>query len=162
MMNQHMERLDELATFLQAPAREFVDQAELRFGRKLLVVWGYRPLKVQMERYRQGREETTPGIWKVIDATKVVTNAMVGPHNVITRAGAASSVAFDVIPLNADGTADWNPSEAYWATLYELAWKIGFDPLGDRAGAFLKGDAGHFEEPGWKAKLGGLGLLLPA
>ena len=33
--------------------------------------------------------------------------------------------------------------------------------MGDKIGAFMSWDRGHLEEPGWKWKLDGLGLLLP-
>jgi hypothetical protein len=160
-MNQRLERLDEVARFLQDSARALIEGVESRLGRKLLVVYGYRSVKFQMGLFRQGREETSPGIWRVVDQKKVVTDVKAGAHNVITRAGAAASVAIDVIPLRADGAADWKVSDTFWRELYELSWDYGLDPLGDEVGAFLEWDKGHLQEPGWVWKLDGLGLLLP-
>jgi hypothetical protein len=160
-MDQRLDRLDQVATFLQVPARELIAAVETRLGRKLLVVFGYRAMKLQMDLWGRGREETSPGIWRVVDAKKIVTKARAGAHNVITRAGAPASVAIDVIPLKADGTAEWDVGKAFWLELYDLSWGYGLDPLGDAVGAFLEFDKGHLEEPGWKLKLEGLGLLLP-
>lgn len=160
-MNQRLERLDQVATFLQVPARELIAAVETRLGRKLMVVFAYRGMKIQMDLFRQGREETSPGIWRVVDDKKVVTKARVGAHNVITQAGAPASVAIDVIPLKADGMAEWDIGKTFWSELYDLSWDYGLDPLGDAVGAFLEFDKGHLEEPGWKLKLDGLGLLLP-
>lgn len=70
-------------------------------------------------------------------------------------------MALDVIPLWTDGTPDWEVDDRFWDSLYELAWKMGLDPLGDPIGSYLAGDKGHLEEPAWKLKLEGLGLIQP-
>lgn len=164
-MNQRLERLDGLAPILHKPVLRLIEQCNIKLNRKLLVVSGWRSVQEQMLNYQKGRivnRET--GEWEVFDTLLVVTNAKPGltPHNVITRDGGRASLAVDLIPLNTDGTADWNAAMPFWTALYELAWQCGLDPLGDRVGAYLKNDLGHFEEPGWKWKLDGLGLILPA
>ena len=103
------------------------------------------------------------GEWIVAVASDVVTKAKPGStaHNVVSVAGQPAALAVDVVPLCEDGTADWLVSMSFWDHLYELSWKVGLDPLGDVTGDFLAGDLGHFQEPGWKLKLDGLGLYLP-
>lgn len=163
-MTQHLERLDGLAPVIRMPALELIQRCQRKLGRTLLVVSGWRSSHEQMLNYQKGRmfvRET--GEWEVADKTLVVTNSKPGlsAHNVITLAGAPASMALDVIPLLANGQAEWNVSLDFWDALYEIAWKVGLDPLGDIIGAFLKGDLGHFEEPAWKLKLDGLNLMLP-
>lgn len=163
-MNQRLERLDGCAELIRQPALKLIELADVRLGRKLLVVSGWRSVQEQLLNYQKGRTiNRETGDWEVSNGRLIVTNAKPGftPHNVITRSGGRAALAFDCIPLNLDGSADWTPGQDFWDALYELAWKVGLDPLGDRVGAYLAGDAGHFEEPGWKWKLDGLGLLLP-
>lgn len=163
-MDQHLERLNGLAIFLQKPALAFIGQCEVKLHRKLMVVHGARSMLEQLDIWKKGRTLTVAGIWEITDPSQVVTNAKPGatPHNVITRVGAPASMAMDLIPFRADGAIDWEPGESFWQALYELSWDHGLDPLGDMIGAYLKSDKGHFEEPGWKLKLDGLGLLLPS
>ena len=163
-MNQRLERLDGLAPFLQAPALRLIEQCDLKLKRKLLIVSGWRSVQEQMLNYQKGRTmNRETGEWEVSDAALIVTKAKPGltPHNAITRKGDRAALAFDCIPLKPTGEPDWLVAVSFWDTLYELAWKCGLDPLGDRIGAYLPGDMGHFEEPGWKWKLDGLGLILP-
>lgn len=163
-MNQHLDRLDGLADWLQVPARELLDRCQATLKRTLLVVSGWRSVQEQILNYQKGRvfvRET--GEWEVADRLEVVTNSKPGmsAHNVITRAGAPAALALDVIPLLANGQPEWTVDLRFWDDLYELAWKVGLDPLGDQTGAYLKGDLGHFEEPAWRLKMDGLGLILP-
>lgn len=164
-MNQRLDRLDGLAPMLRTPALELIQRCQRKLGRTLLVVCGARPVQEQLLNYQKGRvfvRET--GEWEVADQTAVVTNAKPGTsaHNVIVKHdGAPASMAFDVIPLLANGQPEWDVDLRFWDDLYELAWKVGLDPLGDQTGAYLKGDLGHFEEPAWRLKLDGLGLILP-
>lgn len=164
-MNQHLERLDGLASFLRAPALTLIERCEAKLKRTLLVVSGWRSMQEQLLNYQKGRTfNREAGVWDVTDQVAVVTKALPGtsPHNVISKQGEAASMALDVIPLLDTGAPDWAVGERFWESLYELAWKVGLDPLGDPVGSYLAGDLGHFEEPGYKLKLDGLGLLLPS
>lgn len=163
-MNQHFERLDGLAPVIRLPALQLIERCQRKLGRTLMVVSGWRSVNEQMLNYQKGRifvRET--GEWEVADRASVVTNSKPGlsAHNVITLAGVASSMALDVIPLLANGQPEWEVDLRFWDDLYEIAWKVGLDPLGDAMGSFLDGDRGHFEEPAWKLKLDGLNLMLP-
>jgi hypothetical protein len=114
--------------------------------------------------YQKGRVYNRDAqTWDIVDPLLIVTKAKPGlsAHNVITIQGAPASMAVDLIPFKADGTADWQVDADFWDDLYELAWKVGLDPLGDPIGSYLAGDMGHFEEPAWKLKLGGLGCYQP-
>lgn len=164
-MEQHLERLDGLSPLIRQPALELIQRCQTKLGRTLLVVSGWRSLQEQMLNYQKGRtliRET--GEWEVSDPSLIVTKSKPGSsaHNVITMNGDRAAMALDVIPLLPTGQPDWNVSGDFWDGLYEIAWKVGLDPLGDTIGAFLKGDLGHFEEPAWKLKLEGLGYILPA
>jgi hypothetical protein len=161
---QHLDRLDDLAPFLQPPARQFVRLCQARLGRTLLIVSGWRSVQEQRLNYQKGRamnRETND--WDVIDAALVVTHAPPGlsAHNIVTVAGLPAALAFDCIPLREDGQPDWTVSMKFWHALYPIAWLCGLDPLGDAIGAHLAGDLGHFEEPGWREKVAGLGLVRP-
>ena len=163
-MNQHLDRINGLAPFLQTPALTLIELCQQKLGRTLLVVSGWRSVQEQALRYQQGRSRNhETGEWEITDPAHVVTRAKPGTtaHTVITRTGERASLAMDVIPLHRDGTADWTVDKDFWDALYELAWKCGLDPLGDPSGAFLAWDRGHFEEPCWKLKLDGLGLMQP-
>ena len=163
-MNQHLDRLEGLAPFLQYPAMQMIVLCEQKFHRTLMVVSGWRSMQEQLLNFQKGRTfNRDTGEWDVTDLALVVTRAKPGatPHNVIAKTGERASLALDVIPLLDTGDADWNVGEQFWDGLYELAWKVGLDPLGDPIGGYLKMDKGHFEEPGWKLKMNGLGLLLP-
>jgi hypothetical protein len=164
-MTQHLERLDGLAPMLRQPALELIQRCQRKLGRTLMVVSGWRSVNEQMLNYQKGRvfvRET--GEWEIADKALVVTHSKPGlsAHNVITRAGTPASMALNVIPLLPNGQPDWNVSLDFFDDLYEISWKVGLDPLSDTIGAFLKDELGYFEEPGWKLKIDGLGMLLPA
>lgn len=164
-MNPHLERLDGVAPLLHAPVRRLLELSELKLHRKLMIVTGYRSLEEQLLKYSQGRTvNRETGDWEVTNAKEVVTNATPGrsAHNVVTRAGRPASLAVDLCPVTPSGVLDWTPGAAFWEALWELAHECGLDPLGDRIGAYLKGDDGHFEEPAWKLKMEALGLTLPS
>jgi hypothetical protein len=163
-MDQHLDRIDGLAKFLQSPALQLIDSCVVKLHRKLLVVHGWRSLAEQALLYQKGRSlNRATGVWEITDAAQLVTRAKPGTsaHNVITASGVPASMAIDVIPLNPDGTIDWNVEDDFWDDLYEISWKVGLDPLGDPIGSYLAGDKGHFEEPAWRLKLHGLNLTLP-
>lgn len=163
-MNQHLDRLDGLAQFMRAPVLTLLDLSLTKLKRPLMVVSGWRSVQEQLQKWQQGRTlNPLSGLWTVTDASLIITKAAPGTsaHNVISRAGEPASLAVGLIPLHEDGSADWTPGEEYWDDLYELSWKVGLDPLGDLTGAYLKADAGHFEEPAWKLKIEGLGLIRP-
>lgn len=164
MMNQHLERLDTLAPMLREPARALLAAVDKKLMRTLLVVYSFRSMDEQALLYQKGRTlNRESGLWEVSDAGLVVTQALPGTsaHNVVAADGSPASMALDVIPVHLDGTPDWNVGDTFWTLLYAMAWRYGFDPLGDPLGAYLKGDKGHLEEPNWKGKLSGLGLVRP-
>ena len=164
-MNQHLEKVDGLAPFMRNPVLRLIELAKQKIGATLLIVHGFRSVSTQMQLYQQGRVyDRAQNIWVAEDDAKIVTNAKPGasPHNIVDRLGTPSALAVDLIPLDALGQPDWTPGEKFWDDLYELSWKVGLDPLGDPIGAYLPADRGHFEEPGWKLKIDGLGLLLPS
>lgn len=164
-MNQHLERLNGLAPFMQPVALELIHRCERDLKRSLLVVRGWSSYADQLQKYQQGRTlDRATGEWVETDHALIVTHAAPGlsAHNVVVQVTMAkAAVGVDLIPLLPDGTPDWNAPFAFWAKLYPIAWKCGLDPLGDIVGAYLKGDLGHFEEPGWSMKLPGLGLMRP-
>ena len=162
IVSQHLERLDLLAPWLYAPVLRFIQQAH-KLGVQLCVVHTWRSVQEQTLIYQKGRTyDRANGIWVVSDEKAVVTKAKPGTsaHNVVDQAGKPASVAVDVMPLR-NGQIEWIEGFAFWQPIYDLAWKCGLDPLGDTVGAYLPGDWGHFEEPGWKLKLSGYGLVLP-
>lgn len=164
-MNQRLDRLNGLHPMLRDPALRLVERCEQTLGRRLFIVHGWRSMPAQMAIYAKGRTlDRETGEWEITDAAAVVTKARPGlsAHNVITQAGQPASMALDIIPFAPDGSLDWEVDLDFWDALYELAWKVGLDPEGDPIGSYLAGDRGHFGEPGWKLKLQGLGLLLPA
>lgn len=162
-MNQHFERLSGLSPVIRPSAMLLIDRAKKELGMTLLVVTGWRSHDEQWALYRAGRTCTPRGAWIVQDPTKIVTRAKPGssPHNVVTSTGEPASLALDVVPLGPDGSAQWETPQEEWDRLYKLAWDVGLDPLGDPIGSYLAGDMGHFEEPAWKLKLDGLGLIVP-
>lgn len=164
-MNQHLERLNGLAGFLQPVVLELLTRCERDLKRPLMVVRGWSSYAEQLQKYSQGRQfDRESGVWIVADPTLIVTQAPPGlsAHNVVQKQTMAkAAVGVDLIPLRPNGEADWEVSMDFWEALYPIAWKCGLDPLGDQIGAYLKGDLGHFEEPGWKLKLQGLGLMQP-
>ncbi|MDH5738713.1 MAG: D-alanyl-D-alanine carboxypeptidase family protein [Nitrospira sp.] len=163
-MNQRLERVEQCHPVIQQSVLSLVKRCEQELGRHLLIVHGYRSSQAQQLLYQKGREfDRETATWMVVDALSVVTNALPGlsAHNVVTREGRPASMAVDVIPLNTDGSADWDVAMEFWTALFEIAWKVGLDPLGDTTGAYLKGDLGHYEEPGWKLKIDGLRCIQP-
>lgn len=163
-MNQRLERLQQLAVFLQEPAKEYLKKVQLDLNVSLFVVFTWRSAIEQRQLFSGGREyEQESGIWRVVDKKKVVTNADAGTsaHNVVTEDSQPASVAMDIIPMSPDGVLLWNTKRDTWQKVWDLAWDFGFDPLGDTVGAYYEGDLGHLEEPGWKVKLAGLGLKRP-
>jgi hypothetical protein len=162
MMDQRLDRLDGLHGCIRQPAMLLIERCTLKLNRKLLIVQGWRSLQEQMLIYQKGRTlNRDTNEWEITG--DIVTKAKPGlsAHNVISKQGERASMALDVIPLLPDGTAEWNVDDNFWDKLYELAWKVGLDPLGDVIGSYLAGDKGHFEEPAWKLKLDGLGLIQP-
>ncbi len=164
-MNLHHERLDSVSPVIRGAVLRLCDLSEIKLKRPLLIVHGWRSMAQQVELYQQGRAiNRESGDWEIVDAKAVVTRAKPGlsAHNVVTRLdGKPAAMGVDVIPVTPTGQPDWEVCDAFWDDLYELAWKCGLDPLGDPIGAYLAGDKGHFEEPAWRLKLGGLGLVLP-
>lgn len=164
-MNQHLERLNGLAGFLQPVVLELLTRCERDLKRRLMVVRGWSSYAEQLGKYAQGRTfDRESGEWVVSDAAQVVTRAKPGmsAHNVVVQGTMAkAAVGVDLIPLLPNGQPDWQVSMAFWEALYPLAWKVGLDPLGDQIGAYLQGDLGHFQEPGFTLKLNGLGLMFP-
>lgn len=164
-MNQHLERLNGLAGFLQPVCLELITRCERDLTRTLLVVRGWSSYTEQLAKYQQGRTfDRAAGVWVETEPGLIVTRAAPGlsAHNVVQQGTMAkAAVGVDLIPLLPNGEPDWNVGLAFWEALYPLAWRCGLDPLGDKIGAYLKGDLGHFEEPNWKMKLQGLGLVQP-
>lgn len=164
-MNLHHERLDGVSPVIRGAVMRLCDLSEIKLKRPLLIVHGWRSMAQQVAIYQQGRAiNRETGEWEIVDAAAVVTKAKPGTsaHNVITkREGLPAALGVDVIPVTPAGQPDWEIADAFWDDLYELAWQCGLDPLGDPIGAYLPGDKGHFEEPGWRLKLAGLGLVLP-
>lgn len=163
-MNQRLNRVDECHPIIKRPVVRLVELCEQRLKRKLMIVWGFRSVQEQMVIYQKGRTyDRENGVWVVTNEQEVATKAMPGlsAHNVVTVEGKPAAMGVDVIPFKADGTLDWDVELKFWDDLYEIAWKVGLDPLGDTIGAYLKGDLGHFEEPAWKLKLDALGCYQP-
>lgn len=165
-MNSRLDRLEGVAEFLRQAVIRLFELSEEKLKTRLLLVHGFRSSQEQMLLYQKGRTyNREEGIWVVTSKGEIVTNAKPGrsAHNVIKKLdGRAAAVGVDVAPFTKDGGVNWSPPDAYWDDLYELAWKVGLDPLGDPTGSYTAWDKGHFEEPAWKLKLEGLGLLLPA
>lgn len=164
-MNQHLDRLDQLAPMLRVPARTFIDRAQAQLKVILLVVHTWRSVAQQLNIYQQGRTyNRETGEWEVSDPQMIKTKAKPGqsPHNLVMPDGTPASLALDVIPLDAQGAPIWDTDDDLWDDLYEIAWKCGLDPLGDPIGSYYAADKGHFEEPAYKMKFEGLGLVMPS
>ena len=125
--------LTDLHPFVKAKAQAFIARANDR-GIVVLITATRRTPQEQEAYYDQGR--SLPG--------KIVTNAHAAdtPH--------CFGLAFDCVPLKADGTADWNAPATTWHSLYQIAEIVGLDALGDPHGEFVSWDLGHFQEPGWR------------
>lgn len=163
-MNQRLDRIEGLHPVIRQPVVKLLESCEVKLRKTLFLVWGFRSVREQLLTYQKGRTfDRENAVWVVTDRGAVVTNAPPGTsaHNVVTQAGSPAAMGVDVIPFDAAGQLDWDVSPDFWDDLYELAWKVGLDPLGDPIGAYLKGDLGHFEEPAWKLKLDALGCYLP-
>lgn len=183
-MSIRLDRLDQCHPIVRTKTILWTSAVKAQMNVTLLIVQGFRPVKDQMILYQQGREyDRGSGEWKVVDPTKVVTNSKPGRsgHNVVYRAsGKGASMCVDIVPLDQHGVALWRQpneteiqlsqrwvntfdciEETAWTRLYELAHKYGLDPLGDKVGAYLAYDKGHFEEGGWKYILEDLGLTFP-
>lgn len=163
-MNQRLDRVNGCHPVIVQPVLRLVELCERKLARKLLIVHGFRSVQEQMLLYQKGRtynRETQS--WEVAAAKEIVTKSLPGssPHNVVTVAGQPASMAVDVIPLLPNGNPEWDVNNHFWDQLYELAWDVGLDPLGDPIGSYLAGDMGHFEEPAWKLKLDSLGCYQP-
>ena len=162
---QHPERLDGLAAFLRPAVEELLLRVRRDHGIVLMIVHGYRSVREQWELYSRGRAlNRETGEWEVVTPQAVVTKARPGlsAHNVVTHvSGEPAAVGVDLVPITGGGTPLWDLPLGVWFTIYEEAWKVGLDPLGDEIGAFVEWDKGHFEEPGWQLKVNGLGLIRP-
>lgn len=167
-MNLKLSRIDQAALVIRAPLREFHVRAA-RAGILLFVVFVWRSPAQQWALYQQGRvlnRETEE--WEPVDPVKrtgIVTDARPweAPHCVMTLDGQPAAMATDFVPVDQQtGQLLWNTPDAVWQRLYEIAAKCGLDPMGDRWGEYLAWDKGHVAEPGWRLKLEGLGLTLPA
>lgn len=163
-MNQRLERVEGCHPLLRRSVLELCALCEQKLKKKLCLVSGFRSIQEQMLIYQKGRT-FDPGnaVWVVTEPRLIVTRSLPGlsAHNVITTAGKPASMAVDVVPFDAAGGLDWDIDMDFWDDLYEVAWKVGLDPLGDQVGSYLKGDLGHFEEPAWKLKIDGLGCYQP-
>jgi len=163
-LNQKLERIDGLHPMLRRPAQELLARCYTQLGVTLMVVYGWRSVQEQTLIYQEGRRlNAMTGLWEIMDATVIKTRALPGnsPHNVISVKGDRASMALDVVPLLSDGTANWDVTEKFCEQLYEIAWRIGLDPLGDSIGAYLPADKLHFEEPAWRLKISGLDCIMP-
>jgi hypothetical protein len=179
-MDLHHDHLAECAMHVQPKAYAFLTRAEAR-GFRLLIVRAWASLAQQMEIYKIGRRYEA-GQWVVQDERLIRTRAKPGesPHNVVTTADRPAAMAFDCIPLDDHDRPLWlmegeTPvlldnrwvkgtgliERVAWQTLYTMAGQCGLDPYGDPWGAYLSGDKGHFEQPGWKYELSVLQMRLP-
>lgn len=163
-MNQRLDRVNGCHPLIQQPVLRLVELCEQKLKRRLLLVWGFRSVQEQLLIYQKGRTfDRENAVWVVTDKEAVVTNSLPGlsAHNVVTVEGKPAAMGVDVIPFDSAGRPDWNVRDEFWDALYELAWKVGLDPLGDPTGSYLAADKGHFEEPAWKLKLDGLQCYQP-
>lgn len=183
-MVQRLDRLDQCHPIVRTKAMLWLQACTTQFGVDILIVHGYRPVRDQLLIYQQGREyDRATGDWNVVDPTKVITHSKPGRsgHNVVYKeTGKGASLCVDIIPSDKKGVILWKqPNETdiqlshrwintfdclddvAWSRLYELSHKYGLDPLGDKVGAYLAYDKGHFEEPGWRYIMNDLGLAFP-
>lgn len=162
-MNLHLEKLNQAAPTCLLLFQTFHAKA-MSLGIPLLVVRCWSSLIDQEAKYQQGRTYfPEKKEWVETDPSKIITRAKPGrsAHNVVTKAGKPAGVAVDVIPVDVRGNPIWDTPMSTWQTLYDIAWSIGLDPLGDKKGRYLKGDLGHFELPNFEEKLNDLGLKQP-
>lgn len=132
-------RLEDLHPIVAAKVRAFLGLAE-QAGIPLLVTQTYRSPEEQAALYAKGRDAEG----RIVDATKVVTNAPPG------TSAHEYGMAVDVVPLKPNGKPWWTAPAGIWNQLYKLAEQVGLDALGDRWGEYVSWDKGHFQEPGWK------------
>jgi hypothetical protein len=104
-------RISELQTGVGARARELINRVEGEVGIKLRVTQGVRTIEEQNNLYAQGR--TRPG--------NIVTNARGGQsyHNY--------GLAFDVVEISPDGSANWNTTQQNWNRISTIAVEIGLE-----------------------------------
>lgn len=175
------ERLQQGHPVLYARAKAFHKDLE-RLGYDILVVRVWSTASEQQKKFEQGRTyDAERGLWLISDSRQVITYAKPGrsAHNLVMREGLApAAVAEDIIPLDANRTPLWGlPGETKeslkqrwldrygktpdqgWKEIFEAAWSCLLDPLGDKKGAYLPGDDGHFEIPDYKKKMGELGVV---
>lgn len=119
---------------LQPIAARFVEQCAAA-GVRVLIYMTYRSADEQNKLYAQGR--TTPG--------KRVTNARGGQskHN-NTLNGVPASLAFDCVPLAADGSPSWDRRHPHWAVMGKIGKSLGLRWGGDWKTLV---DKPHFELP---------------
>lgn len=163
-MNQRLDRIDGCHPLLKRPVLELLETCARRLKKTLFIVHGFRSVQEQMLIYQKGRTwDRENDIWVVTDPQSVVTRALPGlsAHNVCTVTGHPAAMGVDLVPFDAAGQLDWDVEMDFWERLYELAWDVGLDPLGDQTGSYVKGDWGHFEEPAWTLKLDALGCYQP-
>lgn len=163
-MNQRLDRVEGCHPLIKRPVLRLIELCEQKLKKKLFVVYGFRTVQEQMLIYQKGRTwDPANAVWVETDPKAVVTRSLPGlsAHNVVTTAGKPAAMGVDLVPLDVSGQLDWEVSMDLWDALYELAWKVGLDPLGDPIGSYLKGDLGHFEEPCWKLKIDALGCYQP-
>ncbi len=161
---QHLERLDQMASFLQVPAHEFIIALKKDLNISMFVIYTWRSPATQQSLFEQGRAiDRETGEWVITAPKLVVTNAAPGqsPHNATYESGNPASVAMDLVPMSEKGTLLWETPLSQWQKIFTYAWKFGFDPLGDTIGASYERDRCHFEEPNWKQKYRGLDLVMP-
>lgn len=183
-MDLHAERLNWVHPLVAAKVRIWQQMVMDRLRMPLLIVSGWRAVAEQTDRYALGRQlNPVTKQWEVVDPSQVVTNAKPGisAHNTVdVETNHGSAVAVDIIPIDKSGQPLWllkdespihlaqrwretfqNLESNVWADLYALAHRAGLDPLGDKVGAYLSGDKGHMEEPGWKYVMPELGIRYP-
>jgi peptidoglycan L-alanyl-D-glutamate endopeptidase CwlK len=108
------QRLSTVFAALADKAHQMIDQCSAK-GVTILITQALRTWAEQDALYAQGR--TTPG--------KIVTQAKGGQsyHNF--------GLAFDIVPIDAIGKADWDTSHPAWATAEEIGKSLGLEWGGD-------------------------------
>lgn len=183
-MDLHAERLNWVHPLVAAKVRIWQQMVMDRLRMPLLIVSGWRAVMEQADRYQLGRHfNPDTKQWEILDPTQIVTKAKPGlsAHNTVdVETGHGAAVGVDVIPIDTSGQPLWRlpnespatlgqrwmatfhrPEQVIWDELYMLAHRVGLDPLGDRVGAYLPGDKGHFEEGGWRYVMPELGIRYP-
>ena len=111
-------------------------------GIQILITCTYRSLEEQASLWKQGRELKN-GIWRVVDAKKVVTKVLPGKsaHNVKEN-GRPASMAFD-FALIINGKLSWDTKHPDW----QLAVQHGIDCGLKSLRPF---EYAHLEFPNWQ------------